>query len=208
MTYTITRNEAFNSLEITFDGKPAESIRAALKALRFRWHGVKKLWYGYADEAAARAAIENAAGPVEILNAAQPVEPAKVATPANRFGVKVGDLFEASWGYEQTNVDFFQVVALVGKESVRVRQVLPRMVDEVATCSMAADRVYQVPQDGELLPPAHSSVFIHDQEKGDLKRLKSYDADGVSHPQFRISSYADAHYCAGPTVKAYESWYY
>ena len=35
MEYNITRNEAFNSLEITFDGKPSEAVRDALKALRF-----------------------------------------------------------------------------------------------------------------------------------------------------------------------------
>ena len=61
MTYTIAQNPAHNSLEITFDGKPGQAVRDALKALRFRWHGVKKLWYGYADESAARAAIDAAA---------------------------------------------------------------------------------------------------------------------------------------------------
>ena len=60
MEYTITRNEAFNSLEITFDGKPAEAVRDALKALRFRWHGKRRVWYGYTDEETARAAIEGA----------------------------------------------------------------------------------------------------------------------------------------------------
>ena len=61
MTYTITKNAQFNSLEIAFDGKPAEEIREALKALRFRWNGAKKVWYGYAEEAAAREAIEGKA---------------------------------------------------------------------------------------------------------------------------------------------------
>lgn len=55
MSYTITRNPAFNSLEITFTEKPAEAIRDALKALKFRWHNVKKVWYGYTTEEAARA---------------------------------------------------------------------------------------------------------------------------------------------------------
>lgn len=58
MNYTITPNAAYNSLEISFDGKPAEAVRDALKALKFRWHNVKKVWYGYADEATTRAAIE------------------------------------------------------------------------------------------------------------------------------------------------------
>lgn len=55
---TITRNPDFNSLEITFDEKPAEAIRAALKSLKFRWHSVKKVWYGYASEETTRKALE------------------------------------------------------------------------------------------------------------------------------------------------------
>lgn len=57
MTYTITNNNQFGSLEIAFDGKPSEAIREALKALKFRWHGVKKVWYGYGKEAEIRAAL-------------------------------------------------------------------------------------------------------------------------------------------------------
>ena len=52
-----------------------------------------------------------------------------------------------------------------------------------------------------------SPVFIKDQERGDLKRLKSYQKDG-SHPQFFLASFTDAHYCVGDTQKMYESWYY
>lgn len=58
MNYTITPNAAYNSLEISFDGKPADAVRDALKSLKFRWHAAKKVWYGYADEATTRAAIE------------------------------------------------------------------------------------------------------------------------------------------------------
>lgn len=45
----ITRNEQFNSYEIEFDGKPSEEIRTLLKANGYRWHGVRKIWYGYKD---------------------------------------------------------------------------------------------------------------------------------------------------------------
>ena len=58
MNYTISANPAFNSLEISFDGKPAQEVRNALKALKFRWHAVKKVWYGYSDENTVRAAID------------------------------------------------------------------------------------------------------------------------------------------------------
>lgn len=38
-------------------------------------------------------------------------------------GVKVGDIFYTSWGYEQTNLDFYQVVGLVGKVTVKLRKI-------------------------------------------------------------------------------------
>lgn len=59
--YTITKNEQFNSIEISFDGKPSEAIREALKAMRFRWHGVKKVWYGYAEPDAVRVILDGEA---------------------------------------------------------------------------------------------------------------------------------------------------
>lgn len=203
MTYTITNNTQFNSLEIVFDCKPAEEIREALKALRFRWHSVKKCWYGYTDEATVRQALEGKqAAPAE---KPQKKAPAKQEQKTNKFGVKVGDIFRATWGWEQTNNDFFQVVALCGESSVRVREVYLPIISTDPTGPMAEDRVFQIP--GKILPPADRSTFIKDQEKGDVKRLKSYAADGVSNPQFYLSSFADAYYCSGDTVKVYESWY-
>jgi len=38
-------------------------------------------------------------------------------------GIKVGDIFVASWGYDQTNVDAYQVVARKGKVSVVIREI-------------------------------------------------------------------------------------
>lgn len=197
MTYTMTRNPQFNSLEIAFDGKPSEAIREALKELKFRWHGVKKVWYGYADEAAAKAAIEGK----KVAKA----EKAPKAEKKNKFGVKVGDIFYTSWGYEQTQTDFFQVVALAGETSVRVRQVDLPIVASQATGPMSENRVYKIVRD--LLPASSHSVFIEDQEKGDLKRLKSYRQDGTE-PQFNLTSYANAYLVTGDEMKAYESWYY
>lgn len=199
MNYTITTNPAYNSIEILFDSKPSEEIRAALKELRFRWHSVKKIWYGYSTEEAVKSAIEG-----------KPSTQAPTKTKTdNIYGVKVGDIFSASWGYEQTNVDFFQVVALVGKTSVRVRQVYPKMIDETPTCGMAADRTYKLTS--ELLPPASSSVFIKDQENGDIKRIKpGYYQDEQQAKDncfFKLDSFADAHKCNRETVTVYESWY-
>lgn len=205
MTYTITNNTEFNSIEIAFDGKPSEAIRAALKEMRFRWHSVKKVWYGYKDEQTARAAIDAADGGI----ASTPRAMKAAAEKVNKYGVKVGDIFSASWGYDQTQADFFQVVALVGETSVRVREVYPRMIDEKPTCSMAADRTYEMTT--ELLPPASNSVFIKDQEKGDLKRIKpgycQNPDEANANCYFNLSSFANAYKCNGNTVTEYESWY-
>lgn len=206
MNYTITHNPEFKSTEISFPGKPSDPVREALKGLRFRWHGIKKVWYGYKDAAAVKEAIDNAEKKSEKGCSS---ESTKKAEKANKYGVKVGDLFHASWGYEQTNSDFFQVIALVGETSVRVREVHPRMVAEDPTGPMAADRKYKITT--ELLPPASSSVFIKDQENGDIKRIKpGYHSDpeeAKKHCSFCISSFASAHKCNGEVFTTYESWY-
>lgn len=59
MNYTITINEQYNSKEVIFDSKPGETIREALKGLKFRWNRKKGCWYGFATEEEIKNAIEN-----------------------------------------------------------------------------------------------------------------------------------------------------
>ena len=205
MTYTITKNAEFNSLEIYFDGKPSEAIRTALKELRFRWHSVKKCWYGYTTEESARAAIS---GESEAPTAtpAEKKKPAAKAIKAPAHGVKVGDLFYTSWGYEQTNVNFFQVIALVGSSSVRVREVYPEMIEEDEFSGMSAKRRYKLPEAGEILPPATHASFIEDNENGDLLRVNTkYGA-----PLIKVGKPNHYQESARPYSGdfLYESWYY
>lgn len=198
--YEIRENSEYNSREVYFTGKPAAETREALKALKMRWNGKKSCWYGYAAAEDIAAAIA-----VEIVSGAAKTAPKTEKPPKkNKFGVQVGDIFSASWGYDQTQTDFFQVVELVGELYVRVREVYPRMIGEDAVSPMSADRTYKITRD--ILPPAPHSVFIEDQERGDVKRLKSYDKDG-KHPQFKLSSFANAYLCEGNTKRTYESWY-
>ena len=44
---TIRHNQAHNGIEVLFASKPAEAIRAALKALGFRWSQRQGLWYAH-----------------------------------------------------------------------------------------------------------------------------------------------------------------
>ena len=39
------RNSEKNGLEISFEGKPSDDIRAELKSMGFRWHKANKFWY-------------------------------------------------------------------------------------------------------------------------------------------------------------------
>ena len=202
MLYELTHNQEFNSIEIKFANKPDEATREALKGLRFRWHSVKKIWYGYADEETVRATLDGKPAPAR--PAQKNDKPAAPAEKKNKFGVKVGDIFRATWGYDQTNNDFFQVVSLCGESSVRVREVNPPMLSSRATGPDAEDRVFQT---GNLpiLPPISNPSFIKDQEKGDLKRLKRYDE--TCSAEFYLTSYTNAYHCPGDTIKVYESWY-
>lgn len=47
INFEIKNNEQYKSTEILFDGKPSEQIREILKANGYRWHGVRRVWYGY-----------------------------------------------------------------------------------------------------------------------------------------------------------------
>ena len=47
----------------------------------------------------------------------------KAAKRAEGHGLIVGDVLSCSWGYEQTNMEYFQVTRLVGKCSVEVREI-------------------------------------------------------------------------------------
>lgn len=176
MNYTISKNEHFNSFEIFFDEIPEKATRDNLKALGFRWHAVKKCWYGYKDEETIKAAIDR--------NEIKKTAPQKKTEVVNEFGVKVGDVFMMSWGYEQTNNDFFQVVAVTAKKA-RIVEVIPPHETEW-TAYLASDNRLTF-KEGEMLPKAERSIWIKDNENGDLKSIRDYSKD-KSNPWIIIDS--------------------
>lgn len=86
------------------------------------------------------------------------------------LGISVGDIFYSSWGYDQTNVDFYQVVGLTGA-SVKVRQVAQRTV---TSGGAGGDKVVAVPDHfvGEVM----------------TKRIQNYS----DRPSFSLNSYSSA----------------
>lgn len=202
-------NQEFDGIEISFDKRPVIATLNALKNNGFRWHRQKKIWY--AKNTPERLEMARAITNIDTLNDERKTKKTvKKAEQINKYGVKVGDIFCASWGYEQTNNDFFQVIALVGKQSVRVRQVYPEIINRDSVSGMSEKRVYKITN--EILPPAPHSVFITDQENGDIKRIKpgyfQDEEEAKKYCYFDLKNYVSAHKCNGETEEVYESWYY
>ena len=191
MNYEIRKNEQYGSYEVYFNEIPQKTTREALKALKMRWNGVKKCWYGFKTEDEIKNAIAG-----NVVKA----EPKEVI---NEYGVKVGDVFHMSWGYDQTNNDFFQVVEVTAKKA-RVVEVSPSYGTNWAT-GMAEDRTLTY-KEGEMLPRLERSFWIKDNEKGDLKTIKDY-SQNKEHPEIVIESgrYWASRCSSGTTF--YESWY-
>lgn len=56
--------------------------------------------------------------------------------------LKIGSILVSSWGYEQTNVDFYEVTELHGKSTVTIRQIAAQSTKETG---WASDMVVAVP---------------------------------------------------------------
>ena len=117
--------------------------------------------------------------------------------------MKVGDIFVMTWGYDQTNNDFYRVKALRGKTQAVVQEVNLKVEHCAPTGPMAADYRYN-PKDYTITP---RSVFINDNEKGRIVKIQTEEwcPSGRQPAQgFRI----EGHWCAPYKGEAlYESWY-
>ena len=54
---------------------------------------------------------------------------------AKPIEVKVGDIVYTSYGYEQTNIDFYQIVGLVGKSTAEYVSIGSKVVETTSWCS-------------------------------------------------------------------------
>jgi hypothetical protein len=114
-------------------------------------------------------------------------------------GYKVGDILYMSWGYEQTNLDFFQVVATTAK-TIRIIEVSMKIKEQSGCGSMSRDVAFNT----ETAQPLTKSYWIKDQEKGDIKKICSYEYNGQKNQYVAVK---DHHLYKYTGQKLYESWY-
>ena len=131
-----------------------------------------------------------------IKEKAQPTE----AKPIEyEHGYKVGDILYISWGYEQTNLDFFKVVAVTEK-SIRIVEISMKVKEQKGVSSMSRD----VKFDTTTARVLEKSWIIKDQTKGDIKRIITDEYNGKKH--YHVSA-KDHRLYKYHGEELYESWY-
>lgn len=121
-------NEEKKGIELYFDSKPGQMIIDILKGTGFRWHNAKKCWYVKTNDEIIKV--------VELIESGK-YDLGKSIEKQTKDGIKIGDIFVNSWGWEQTNVDCYQVVDIVGTSTVKLKEISHEMVR--ANSSMSAD---------------------------------------------------------------------
>ena len=149
MMCTMNFNEEHKGIELTFAAKPEDVIREALKAAGYRWHSQKKLWYARQNEARMAlaqklagdqtAAAQDAGKVIQFTGSAED-KPAAAAPDEtiSKFGIKAGDILYDSWGYEQTNVEFYIVTKIVSACKIEIQELGHSEVDG-SGCGMSCD---------------------------------------------------------------------
>ena len=176
MTYTITNNNQFGSVEISFNEKPSEEIRAALKAQKFRWHSVKKIWYGYAD-AETLAAILGGEAPAQAPKGKRPaVKAAAKATAQDHVriywnGIKIdgGKLIRCCYSFNDSD-DKAPHVSIYARDYNR----LPRDLFTVENASDSYSDYFE--EDHAHLGPDHPlyKYFRYAAEKAQARMDRPY----------------------------------
>lgn len=98
--------------------------------------------------------------------------------------LNIGDIYSSSWGYEQTNINFYQVIEIKGKATVVIKEIAQDIVK---------DSMYSHGMACEVMPV--KDEFLNDRTL--VKRVGQY---GI-----RINSVASARKWKG--TPEYKSWY-
>lgn len=120
-----------------------------------------------------------------------------VSTETTTYVPVVGDVFVASWGYDQTNVDFYRVVGTTPSgKSVKIQQVQTLVLSEESGCArvVATDEPAQV-----RIWNADRTNMISTDAPVETKRVNTRYSGG---PRLALTSYSSAWLWDGRSMHA------
>ncbi len=103
--------------------------------------------------------------------------------PTMSHGVKVGDVFVESWGYDQTNVDFYQVTRAMPK-SVEIRAIHGKTVGDGHSTRVVAD------VDNFIEDKGYGAVRYGTAK---VKRVSTFTFNGKETVSLHMTSYSNAY---------------
>ena len=158
--FTITDNLEHGSLEISFESKPSEEVRHVLKENKFRWHKVKKVWFGYTD----RQTITDA------LHAAYEAEKAETSAPAP----EQSDFEKAFWNATQEERD--EVVDAIN-QNTKITHIAPTEIRESASAEISEEVTSNgESENGTDTPAVHEPVR---RSEGPARLLEGVEPETV-----------------------------
>ena len=203
MNMKVNLNKQLNGIELIFQEKPSTEILTMLKVNGFRWHRQKKLWYAKVTDERKAFVKELQKANTEIISVSNNVSetPTKANAkkqPVNKYGVKVGDMFCDIWGYEQTNVDFYQVVDLKGSTTVVLKPVKKN-------ARMIGDMSYMVsPIKDDFLEGKYKTRLMTNGEETIQRRVKDIGNNSI----YAGSGYESLSLMSDITSEINETHYY
>lgn len=112
----------------------------------------------------------------------------KTAKKEFTTSLKPGDILVSTWGYDQTNADFYQIIEIRGKKDIIIRQICATVEETGFMCG------YAMPRPGVW---AHDSLLLR-------KRTGPAYTDGKEE-RVSITPYSSAYLWDGKKVSC--SWY-
>ena len=169
--FTITDNAQYGTLEITFEGKPSEMVRAFLKENKFRWHNTKKVWYGKADRSFITSGLNGVFEAEKAAStAAEPVQ---------------SDFEKAFWNATQEERD--EVVDAIN-QNTKITHIAPTEIRE----SVSAETNEEVTSNGENADNQGAVLAAEPDGSGAARLLDEVEAGDVPGDGDSGNTVADA----------------
>lgn len=116
------------------------------------------------------------------------------AQAAGVHDVKLGDIFRCSWGYDQTNIDYYQVTALIGACMMEVREIdsLTEDIGWLQGKCVPAPGVFSTEPDGSEAGQKYkeeNGYYPRIPKAARRVKISLYNGE----PSFRVASYASAY---------------